>query len=120
VRGAFLGFDRSHGPTSLWFDRHQEIEMNTQAENPPSVHTFQTTQEKPDVLASIEAYKRREIAVAKEQIAPAAMQKLARQTSRPREFVSAIERHLSEGRPALIAEIKKASPRVEYRVMPIS
>src|ERR1700733_2295964 len=70
----------------------------------------QNAQEKPDILARIEAYKRREIAVAKEQIAPAAMQKLARQTSRPREFVSAIERHLSEGRPALIAEIKKASP----------
>src|SRR5258708_3377026 len=84
--------------------------MNTQAENPPSVHTSQTTQEKPDILARIEAYKRREIATAKEQIEPSAMQKLARQASRPREFVSAIERHLSEGRPALIAEIKKASP----------
>jgi indole-3-glycerol phosphate synthase len=67
-------------------------------------------QKKPDILARIEAYKRREIAIAKEQIAPSAMQKLARQTSRPREFASAIERHLSEGRPALIAEIKKASP----------
>ena len=50
----------------------------------------QKAQEKPDILARIEAYKRREIAVAKEQIAPAAMQKLARQTTRPREFVSAI------------------------------
>jgi indole-3-glycerol phosphate synthase len=67
-------------------------------------------QEKPDILARIEAYKRREIAAAKEQISPDAMQKLARQTTQPREFASAIELHLSEGRPALIAEIKKASP----------
>ena len=84
--------------------------MNTKAEHPPFVHASQTAQEKPDILARIEAYKRREIATAKEQIEPSAMQKLARQASRPREFASAIERHLSGARPALIAEIKKASP----------
>jgi indole-3-glycerol phosphate synthase len=87
-----------------------EIKMNTQAEHPPSVHASQTTQEKPDILARIEAYKRREIATAKEQIEPSAVQKLARQASRPREFASAIERHLSGARPALIAEIKRQAP----------
>ena len=70
----------------------------------------QTAPQKPDILARIEAYKRQEIATAKEQVAPSAMQKLARQASQPREFASAIERHLSAARPALIAEIKKASP----------
>jgi indole-3-glycerol phosphate synthase len=84
--------------------------MNTQAGHLPSVHASQTAQGKPDILARIEVYKRQEIAAAKEQIAPSAMQKLARQASRPREFASAIERHLSGDRPALIAEIKKASP----------
>jgi indole-3-glycerol phosphate synthase len=84
--------------------------MNTQTEHPQSVHASQTAQEKPDILARIEAYKRQEIAAAKEQTAPSAMQKLARQASRPREFASAIKHRLNGGRPALIAEIKKASP----------
>jgi indole-3-glycerol phosphate synthase len=84
--------------------------VNTQAGHPRSVSSSQTAQEEPDILARIEAYKRQEIATAKEQIAPSVMQKVARQASRPREFASAIERHLSGARPALIAEIKKASP----------
>ncbi|MEJ0093313.1 MAG: indole-3-glycerol phosphate synthase TrpC [Methylocella sp.] len=62
------------------------------------------------MLARIEAYKRREVLAAKSEISSEAILKLARQASPPRGFASAIEAHLREGRPALIAEIKKASP----------
>jgi indole-3-glycerol phosphate synthase len=63
-----------------------------------------------DVLARIEAYKRREIEAAKAAVPPAEIERRARAASRPMGFAAAIERHLSEGRPALIAEVKKASP----------
>lgn len=66
--------------------------------------------QKPNILARIEIYKRKEIEVSKQQISPEAMQKLAKHASVPRGFSAAIEAHLKEGRPALIAEIKKASP----------
>jgi indole-3-glycerol phosphate synthase len=63
-----------------------------------------------DVLARIEAYKRQEIAAAKAATPPAEIEKRALAASAPRGFACAIERHLAEGRPALIAEVKKASP----------
>ncbi|MBZ6076933.1 indole-3-glycerol phosphate synthase TrpC [Microvirga puerhi] len=63
-----------------------------------------------DVLARIEAYKREEIAAAKAAVSPAEIERRARDASTPRGFAAAIERHLAEGRPALIAEVKKASP----------
>ncbi|NIX77164.1 indole-3-glycerol phosphate synthase TrpC [Microvirga terricola] len=63
-----------------------------------------------DVLARIEAYKRQEIAAAKALVSPAEMEKRARAATPTRGFAAAIERHLMEGRPALIAEVKKASP----------
>jgi indole-3-glycerol phosphate synthase len=63
-----------------------------------------------DVLARIEAYKRQEIAAAKAAIPAAEMESRALAAPPTRGFASAIERHLVEGRPALIAEIKKASP----------
>lgn len=63
-----------------------------------------------DILAKIEAYKRREIAAAKAACSPEEMERRARAMPPPRGFSVAIERHLGEGRPALIAEIKKASP----------
>jgi indole-3-glycerol phosphate synthase len=66
--------------------------------------------DKPDILARIETYKRREIIAAKELISADAMRKAALQAPAPREFAAAISQHLAEGRPALIAEIKKASP----------
>ncbi|HTF61550.1 MAG TPA: indole-3-glycerol phosphate synthase TrpC [Edaphobacter sp.] len=66
--------------------------------------------EKPNVLARIEAYKRQEIAVAKQQVSPEAIREMAQNAPPPRGFVAAIEMHLSKGRTALIAEIKKASP----------
>ena len=63
-----------------------------------------------DVLARIEAYKRLEIAAAKARIAPREIERRAREGPPPRGFAAAIERHLAADRPALIAEIKKASP----------
>jgi indole-3-glycerol phosphate synthase len=63
-----------------------------------------------DVLARIEAYKRQEIAAAKTAITEAEIERRAREASAPRGFAAAIERHLAEGRPTLIAEVKKASP----------
>jgi indole-3-glycerol phosphate synthase len=63
-----------------------------------------------DVLARIEAYKRREIADAKARVPQAEIKRRARAAAPPRGFAAAIERRLGDGRPALIAEIKKASP----------
>lgn len=63
-----------------------------------------------DVLARIEAYKRLEIAAAKARIAPREIERRAREAPPARGFAAAIERHLAADRPALIAEIKKASP----------
>lgn len=63
-----------------------------------------------DILAAIEAYKRDEIAAAKVAVPPAVIERLAMDAAPPRGFAAAIVRHLDAGRPALIAEIKKASP----------
>jgi indole-3-glycerol phosphate synthase len=63
-----------------------------------------------DVLSKIEAYKRQEIAAAKAAVSPSEMERRARAASPAGGFAAAIERHLAGGRPALIAEVKKASP----------
>ncbi len=63
-----------------------------------------------NILAEIEAYKRDEIAAAKVAVTPAAIERLALDAPPPCGFAAAIVRHLEAGRPALIAEIKKASP----------
>jgi indole-3-glycerol phosphate synthase len=63
-----------------------------------------------DILARIETYKREEIALAKAQVPPAEIERAAAAASPPRPFAAAIERRLAQGQPALIAEIKKASP----------
>src|SRR3712207_7412962 len=56
------------------------------------------------------SYKRREIEAAKAAIPPREIERRAREASPPLGFAAAIERHLAERRPALIAEVKKASP----------
>jgi indole-3-glycerol phosphate synthase len=63
-----------------------------------------------DILAKIEAYKRKEIAQAK-QIRPlATLEAQAKGATPPRGFLRAIERKIAGGASALIAEVKKASP----------
>ena len=63
-----------------------------------------------DILKKIETYKRVEIADAKMRIPQSEIEKLAALADVPRGFARAIEKHISENRAALIAEIKKASP----------
>src|SRR5262245_61846790 len=63
-----------------------------------------------DILTKIEAYKRQEIAAAKEAVPPAEIERRARTAPSPRGFAAAIASRLERGRPALIAEVKKASP----------
>ena len=64
-----------------------------------------------DVLARIAAYKREEVAARKAAASQDAIEARAREASPPRGFRDALARHVEEtGRPALIAEIKKASP----------
>ena len=92
---------------------HWRLKLNIQSTKEDRLshqNGSETHRQKPDILARIEAYKRREVFVAKGEISSEAMLKLALRASPPRGFASAIEAHLREGRPALIAEIKKASP----------
>lgn len=63
-----------------------------------------------DILARIEAYKRREIEAAKQAVPPEAMERRAAAAAPPRGFAAAITARHAAGQPALIAEIKKASP----------
>jgi indole-3-glycerol phosphate synthase len=63
-----------------------------------------------DILVTIEAYKRAEIAAAKRARPLAAIDEAAKAAGTPRGFLAAIEGRLAKGQHALIAEIKKASP----------
>ncbi len=63
-----------------------------------------------DILARIEAYKRREIAAAKRARSRSALEAAVKAAPPPRGFLAAIERRIAAGQYALIAEIKKASP----------
>ena len=63
-----------------------------------------------DILKKIEAYKRKEIAEAKLRMPLSTLERRIENHDPPRGFAHAIEAKLDEGRFALIAEVKKASP----------
>ena len=63
-----------------------------------------------DILKKIESYKRREIADAKVRVPRATLEREIGLQSPPRGFIKALERAVEEGRFALIAEVKMASP----------
>ena len=64
----------------------------------------------PDILTRILARKREELEAARAAVPLAEMQARARSAPPPRDFVCAIQAKIAAGRPAVIAEIKKASP----------
>ena len=63
-----------------------------------------------DILQRILATKREEVAAAKASVPAAEIGRRARAADRPRDFVGAIRARIEAGRPAVIAEIKRASP----------
>jgi indole-3-glycerol phosphate synthase len=63
-----------------------------------------------DILQRILATKRDEIAMARARVPPAQVQVIARGAAPPRDFAGALQRRLAAGQPAVIAEVKKASP----------
>lgn len=63
-----------------------------------------------DILDKITAYKTDEVATAKRKLPLQVLAEYARSARPVRPFKAALTRTIDEGRPALIAEIKKASP----------
>jgi indole-3-glycerol phosphate synthase len=63
-----------------------------------------------DILEKILATKREEIAAARKAMPQSAVEAAARQAPPVRNFVAAMRAKVAAGRPAVIAEIKKASP----------
>ena len=70
-----------------------------------------TEPDTPDVLKKILARKREEIAARQAKFSIEDLKQLAEdEAGKPRGFVQALQYHLSQQRPAVIAEVKKASP----------
>ncbi|NJD89199.1 MAG: indole-3-glycerol phosphate synthase TrpC [Betaproteobacteria bacterium] len=63
-----------------------------------------------DILGKILATKRREVEAARAAVPLPALEKAARDASPPRGFAAAIRARVAAGKPAVIAEIKRASP----------
>ena len=63
-----------------------------------------------DILQRILATKREEIAAARVARSLANVEAAARSASAPRDFAGALKARIADGHPAVIAEIKKASP----------
>ncbi len=63
-----------------------------------------------DILEKILAVKRKEIAAAKQKRPLAALRGDAEQAGKPRDFAGALRSKIATGLPAVIAEVKKASP----------
>jgi indole-3-glycerol phosphate synthase len=63
-----------------------------------------------DILERILAVKREELADAKRERPAAVVRALAAEQQAPRDFVGAMQARIAAGRPAVIAEIKRASP----------
>lgn len=67
-------------------------------------------QNPPDILKKIVARKVEEVAEAKQQKSLEQLLEEIKQVSQPRGFVSALKNKINQGLPAIITEIKKASP----------
>jgi indole-3-glycerol phosphate synthase len=63
-----------------------------------------------DILEKILAVKREEVAAAKQERSLAAIRSDAEKADKPRDFLGALRSKISAGMPAVIAEVKKASP----------
>jgi indole-3-glycerol phosphate synthase len=63
-----------------------------------------------DILQRILATKRDEVAAARARLPIAELQAMARAQPPPRDFAGALRARLAHGEPAVIAEVKKASP----------
>ncbi|WP_104202053.1 indole-3-glycerol phosphate synthase TrpC [Billgrantia saliphila] len=68
------------------------------------------TQDAPTILTRILARKDEEVAERRRAVPESELLTLAERQSAPRGFVAALDRRIAEGDPAVIAEIKKASP----------
>jgi indole-3-glycerol phosphate synthase len=62
------------------------------------------------ILEKILKVKRAELAASRERLPQSKVEQLARAAAPPRDFIGAIRKKLSTGMPAVIAEIKRASP----------